>query len=234
MDEKQPTANLTIKEWAEDDRPREKLLSKGARQLSNAELIAILIGSGTRTETAVDVAKRVLAIAKNSLGDLGKKTYADLTALKGIGEAKAVTILAALELGRRRSSEQPEAVDRIVEAYSAAQLFFPLLADIPYEEFWILLLNRANRVLDKQRVGQGGLTSTAVDVKLIAKLAVSSLAVGIIVVHNHPSGNLKPSESDKALTARIKSGLEILDIQLIDHLIIGDNRYYSFAEESLL
>ena len=226
--------NLTIKDWAEDDRPREKLRDKGPQMLSNAELIAILLGSGTRTETAVDVAKRVLAIAKNDLGELGRKGLSDFTQLKGIGEARAITIMAALELGRRRRFDSSEEPDKITCADDIAALFIPLLGDLPHEEFWILLLNRSNMVVEQRKVGQGGVSATIVDVKVIAKLAVSSLASGVVVVHNHPSGNLKPSGSDEQITQKLQKALALLDINLIDHLIVSAKGYYSFAEHGLL
>lgn len=226
--------NLTIKDWAEDDRPREKLRDKGAQQLSNAELLAILLGSGTKTETAVDVAKRVLAISKNDLKELGKKSLSDFMQIKGIGQARAITIMAALELGRRRSSEKSEDSDKITGSIDAANIFIPLLGDLAYEEFWVLLLNRSNKIIEKRKVGQGGLSATVVDSRLIAKLAINNLASGVIAVHNHPSGNLLPSESDKHLTNKLNEALNLFDINLIDHIIVSNDSYYSFAEEGLI
>ncbi|MDR0659994.1 MAG: DNA repair protein RadC [Prevotellaceae bacterium] len=226
--------NLTIKDWAEDDRPREKLRDKGAQQLSNAELLAILLGSGTKTETAVDVAKRVLAIAKNDLKELGKKTLTNFMQVKGIGEARAITIMAALELGRRRRSEKREEPDKITGATDVAELFISLLGDLPHEEFWVLFLNRSNKIIEKRKVGQGGLSATVVDSRLIAKLAINNLASGVIVAHNHPSGNLQPSASDKQITEKLHEALALFDINLIDHIIVSTDSYYSFAEEGLL
>ncbi len=229
-----PDVNLTIKDWAEDDRPREKLMDKGAQLLSNAELLAILLGSGTKTETAVDVAKRVLAIAKNDLAELGKKTLSDFMQIKGIGEARAVTIMAALELGRRRRSEKSMEPDKISGTIDVADIFTTLLGDLPYEEFWVLLLNRSNKIIEKRKVGQGGLSATVVDARLIAKLAINSLASSVVVVHNHPSGNLQPSAYDKQITDKLSEALSLFDITLIDHIIVSSDGYYSFAEEGLL
>jgi DNA repair protein RadC len=226
--------SLTIKDWAEDDRPREKLRDKGAQLLSNAELLAILLGSGTKTETAVDVAKRVLAIAKNDLTELGKKTLTDFMQIKGIGEARAITIMAALELGRRRRSEKGEAPDKVAGVADAADIFISLLGDLAYEEFWVLFLNRSNKIVEKRKVGQGGLSATVVDTRLIVKLAINNLASGVIVAHNHPAGNLQPSTNDKQLTTRLNEALSLFDINLIDHIIVSSDSYYSFAEEGLL
>lgn len=229
-----PNSNLTIKDWAEDDRPREKLRDKGAQQLSNAELLAILLGSGTKTETAVDVAKRVLSISKNDLKELGKKSLSDFIQVKGIGEARAITIMAALELGRRRRAETSEEPDRITGAADVAELFISLLGDLSHEEFWVLFLNRSNKIIEKRKVGQGGLSATVVDVRLIAKSAINNLASAIIVAHNHPSGNLQPSESDKQITRKLSDALDLFDINLIDHIIVSTDSYYSFAEDGLL
>ena len=225
---------LTIKDWAEDDKPREKLRDKGAQQLSNAELLAILLGSGTKTETAVDVAKQVLAIAKNDLRELGKKTLADFMQIKGIGQVRAITIMAALELGRRRRSEKSEEADKITGATDAAEIFISLLGDLPHEEFWVLFLNRSNKIVEKRKVGQGGLSATVVDFRLIAKLAINNLASGVVVAHNHPSGNLQPSADDKRITNKLNEALALFDITLIDHIIVSTSSYYSFAEEGLL
>lgn len=229
-----PHTNLTIKDWAEDDRPREKLRDKGAQQLSNAELLAILLGSGTKTETAVDVAKCVLNIAKNDLKELGKKSLTDFMQVKGIGEARAITIMAALELGRRRQSEKSDEPDKITDAADAANIFIPLLSDLTYEEFWVLFLNRSNKVIEKRKVGQGGLSATIVDSRLIARLAINNLSSGIIVVHNHPSGSIQPSANDKQITSKLNKALSLFDITLIDHLIVSGSNYYSFAEKGLL
>ncbi len=234
MDSKPEPQKLTIKDWDTDDRPREKLRDKGAQLLSNAELIAILLGSGTKTETAVDVAKRLLAITKNDLKELGKKSLTDFKKVKGIGDARAITIMAALELGRRRSAEKVESTDSITGAIDVTQIFTPLLADISHEEFWVLMLNRANKVVEKRRVGQGGISSTVVDPRIVAKLAIDTLASSVVVVHNHPSGNLTPSDSDKDITKKLREGLNFFGVALLDHVIIAGDRYYSFAEEGLL
>ena len=225
---------LTIKSWAEEDRPREKMLDKGRSALSDAELIGILIGSGSTEETAVDLAKRLLASVNNDLNGLGKLSIADLCKFKGIGEARAVTIAAAMELGRRRKAAEPQAKQKITSSYDIFEIFYPALGDLPYEEFWLLFLNRANIVIDKLKVGQGGPENTVVDIKLCVKSALERLAASVIAVHNHPSGNPQPGRTDKILTDKLKSALAYFDIALPDHLIIADTTYFSFADNELL
>ncbi|WP_163716302.1 RadC family protein [Mangrovibacterium lignilyticum] len=225
---------LSIKEWAVEDRPREKLLQKGTRSLSDAELMAILIGSGNADESAVELARRILAAADNNLNDLGKKEIKDFLAFKGIGEAKAVNILAALELGRRRKEQAPTEKLSITTSQDAADYFRPLLEDLPIEEFWILLLNRSNTIIDKFMVSQGGLTGTVIDVRIILKTALEKLASAMILCHNHPSGNTRPSEADRNITRKIKNAAELMEISVLDHIIIAHHQYFSFADEALL
>jgi len=226
--------NLTIKEWALEDRPREKMIQKGVGSLSDAELLAILIGSGTKNETAVTVAQRILSTASNNLNELGKFTIKELTNLKGIGEAKAITIMAALELGRRR--KKAEALDRqkIQSSSDVIEIFQPLLADLPHEEFWVLFLNRANKIIDQAKITQGGTTGTIFDVKMIIKSAIDKLASSIIICHNHPSGNQKPSDQDISITKKLKEASALMDISLLDHIIITDKDCYSFADNGIL
>lgn len=225
---------LSIKEWAAEDRPREKLLSKGTRSLSDAELIAILLGSGNADESAVELGRRILASAGNNLNVLGKKEIGELLKFKGIGEAKAVNIVAALELGRRRKEQSPAEKITIITSGDAVDVFRPLLEDLPVEEFWVLLLNRSNTVIDKFMVSQGGLTGTVIDVRIILKTALEKLASAIILCHNHPSGNTQPSDADKDITRKIKRAAELMDIAVIDHLIIAHHQYFSFSDEGLL
>ncbi len=225
---------LNIKAWAEEDRPREKLLSKGAQSLSNAELLAILLRSGSREETAVGLAQRVLHACDNNLNELGRQALSALTRFKGLGETKALTILAALELGRRR--QLTDAKDRLLiksskDSYDAIS---PIIADLPHEEFWILLLNRANRVISRERVSVGGVTGTVVDARIVFKRALDMLACSIVLCHNHPSGNLSPSRADIDLTKKMKAAGKTLDIQVVDHLIVSDKGYYSFMDEGIL
>ncbi len=226
--------NLTIKDWALEDRPREKLLGKGINSLTDAELIAILIGSGNRNESAVELAKKILKEVKNNLNELGKLTVEDLMASKGIGEAKAVTIIAALELGRRRKQADIMEKKKISGSKDVFEFFQPVLADIPYEEFWILLLNRSNKIIEKFKISQGGISGTVIDVRMILKNAIEKLASSIILCHNHPSGNLQPSEADKKITTKLKDAARIMDMQVLDHLIITDSSFYSFADEGML
>jgi len=225
---------VSIKSWAEDDRPREKLMNKGHSALSDAELLAILIGSGSRNESAVDLAKRILAKADNNLSQLGKMTLADLKAFKGMGEAKAITIMAAMELGRRRKQADRIEREQVSGSKDVFELMEPQLADLPHEEFWIILLNRSNKIIRKECISRGGITGTVADLRLIFKPAIESLATGIIVCHNHPSGNIKPSDADVSLTRKIRDAGTLLDIQLLDHLIIVEKAYYSFADEGRL
>ena len=224
-----------IKAWSEDDRPREKLLQKGASVLSDAELISILIGSGTKNESAVGLARRVMQKADNDLNILARLTPTELSnSIKGIGYAKAVTIIAAMELSRRRRKVTQSEQDVIKESSDVYNIFLPDLGDLSYEEFWILLLNHANKVVAKVKIASGGVHQTIVDVKLLFKYALDRLATGIILCHNHPSGNLFPSAADKLLTNKIVDGAKFLDIRILDHVIIGRDEYFSFADEHLL
>lgn len=225
---------LSIKEWAVEDRPREKMLAKGIRSLSEAELIAILIGSGNLEESAVEVSRRIMASVNNNLNELGKKNINDLQKFKGIGPAKAITIASAMELGRRRKESEPDEKPKVVTSADAATIFKPLLSDLPHEEFWVLLLNRNNLLIDKMLVSQGGLSGTIIDVRIILKMALDKLACSIILCHNHPSGNLMPSEADKEITKKIKEAGKHMDIPVLDHLIIANDAYFSFADEGLI
>lgn len=226
--------SLKITEWAVEDRPREKLINKGMASLSDAELLAILISSGTKDKSAVDLGRELLNLVNNNLNSLGKLSVSDLTKLHGIGPARAVTIAAALELGRRRKlAEIPESF-QIKCSKDVFELFQPLLSDLAHEEFWILFLNRSNKVINRMKLSQGGISGTVTDVRIVMKKAIEYLASGIIVCHNHPSGNLSPSEADNRITMKIKEAGNIMDIQLLDHLIITDKDYYSFADNGLL
>lgn len=225
---------LTIKDWAVEDRPREKMQKKGISSLSDAELIAILLRSGNSDETAVTVAQRLLTLAQNNLNELGKFGLHQITQIKGIGEAKAITVLAALELGRRRKAVEAINRERVTSSHDVVEIFQPMLADLPHEEFWALLLNKANKVIDKVRVSQGGVAGTVVDVRIIVKTAVEKLASSIIIAHNHPSGNPKPSDKDIAITKKLKDAANLFDISILDHLIITDNECYSFADNGNL
>ncbi len=225
---------LSIKEWAEDDRPREKLLLKGRHALSDAELLAILIGSGNRDESAVDLCKRILSGYDSNLDSLAKCSVNDLKKYRGMGEAKAISIVAAMELGRRRSANPPAEMQPIRGSEDAWKIIQPVLCDLPHEEFWILLLNRANIVTRKEIISKGGMNSTVVDPKIIFKAALEHGACGIILCHNHPSGTVKPSEQDIRLTRRLMEGAGILDISLLDHIIVGAKTYFSFADDGLL
>lgn len=227
--------SFTVKDLAAEDRPREKLLNQGAGSLSDAELLAILIGSGNREETAIQLAQRILRSAGNNLNQLGKLSIHHLMSnFKGIGEAKAITIAAALELGKRRGAS--EALDRkkILCSRDIYNYFYPTLGDLDHEEFWVLFLNRANKVIDHKRISQGGIYETVVDPRIIYHHAISLLASGIALCHNHPSGNLRPSKEDDTVTRKIKAAAELLQIQLLDHLILCDKNYYSYADEGRL
>jgi DNA repair protein RadC len=225
---------LTIKSWAEEDRPREKMMAKGSSALSNAELVAIILGSGTKEMTAVDSAKNLLNSVDNDLNKLGKMSIRDLQKFKGIGAARAVTVAAAMELGRRRKESEKHAKEQIIQSRDIFDIFFPILSDLPHEEFWMLYLNRSNNVISKVKISMGGIDKTIIDVKLIAKAAVECLAASAIAVHNHPSGNETPSKSDISLTDRIQKALSLLDIPLLDHVIIADNKYFSFKDENII
>ena len=225
---------ISIKQWAAEDQPREKLVLHGARVLSDAELLAILIGSGTRELSAVELARKILLLSSNNLTDLGKLSVKELTKVKGVGEAKAITIMAALELGRRRDGLEPESKRKITSSSDASSLFISFLADIPHEEFWIAYLNRSNKLIEKSILSRGGISGTVIDVKIIMKKAVELLASSIVICHNHPSGNLQHSNEDLKITRKIIEAAEILDIKLLDHIIVAGNKYFSFADEGLL
>ena len=231
--EETPTS-FSIKAWNEDDRPREKLMLKGRIALSDAELIAILIGSGSREESAVSLSQRIMASVDNNLSELGKASVSQLRKFKGIGEAKAITIVAALELGRRRRGQEALERKKITSSESAFELLQPIIGDLPHEEFWAIFLNNANKVLQTFQLSKGGITGTIVDVRLTLKTALQLGAVGMILAHNHPSGTLKPSQADKQLTKKLKLAGESLDIKVLDHLIITEKAYFSFADEQLL
>ncbi len=224
----------TIQDWAEEDRPREKLIQRGRMALTDAELLAILIGSGTVSETAVDVAKNLLSKVNHDLRELGKQTPGELMKTRGIGKAKAVTLLAAMELGRRRKEHDAKQRIRIVSSASAYEEIRPHLLDKQHEEFWILLLNRANEVIRTIQVSLGGISGTVVDVRLVFKHAIENLASSVILAHNHPSGSLRPSASDKTITRQIADAGKILSIPVLDHLVISDSGYFSFADEGIL
>jgi len=223
-----------IKQWAEADRPREKLMHQGRLVLTEAELIAILIGSGTRDLSAIDVAKNILSATGNDLNKLAKYSVKDLMKFKGIGEAKAISIVAALELGRRRKANQSDERSNITSSGDAYELLKPHLLDLPHEEFWIMLLNRANQLITLKKISSGGVSGTVADVKMIFKEGLEHLASSIILAHNHPSGNKRPSDADLNLTKKLKNAGEILDIHIIDHIIFAENGFYSFADEALL
>ena len=227
-------SSFSIKNWSQDDQPREKLLYKGKTALSDAELVAILIGSGNREESAVALCKRILASADNNLSELGKLSIKQLIEFKGIGEAKAISIAAALELGRRRRGEKALEKNKIASSASVFELMQPIIGELQHEEFWIIYLNNSNKVLQKNQLSKGGITGTLVDVRLVLKNALENGATSIILAHNHPSGTLKPSEADKQLTQKLKTASESLDIKVLDHLIVTEKAYFSFADENLL
>ena len=225
---------ISIKSWALDDRPREKLMLKGKSVLSDAELVAILIGSGNREESAVALSQKILASVNNDLNALAKLSIEELMEFKGIGEAKAISIITALEFGKRRQFEESHTVLKIKSSLDAVTILQPLLGDLEHEEFWVLYLNNSNKVLAKHQLSKGGFTATLVDVRLLYQKALKLSAVGIIVSHNHPSGKLRPSKSDIELTNKIKEAGVTLDIKLLDHLIITEKMYFSFADEGIL
>lgn len=225
---------LKILSWAEEDRPREKLLLKGRTHLTDAELIAILIGSGNRTLSAVELAKQILSACQNDLNQLAKYSVKDLMEFNGIGEAKAISIISALEIGRRRDRESTEKPTQIRASQDVYEYIKPKLIDQPVEQFWILSLNRNNRIINSQMISHGGVSGTVADPKVIFKLALEDLASGIILIHNHPSGNLKPSHADKQLTEKMVSSGKLLEIPVLDHLIFTDQDYFSFADEGLI
>ena len=225
---------LSINRWAEEDRPREKMMLKGANALSVAELLAILIGSGTKEDSAVSLMQKVLSQCNNNLNTLSKWSLNDFTSFKGLGPAKGITIMAALELGKRRAMQEPIERTVIKESTDIYKIFHPILCDIPQEEFWLLLLNQAAKVIDKVRISQGGIDQTTVDIRTIMREAILMRATQIAVVHNHPSGSLKPSKEDIDITTKIKKACELLNIRLIDHVIVTDANFYSFHDHGLI
>ncbi len=226
------TTHFPITNWSEDDRPREKLMLKGKESLSNSELIAILIGSGSRNESAVALSKRILA-SVDSLNMLGKMSISQLMNFKGIGEAKAIAIIAALELGRRRRAEDSVELVNITSSKLVFEIMQPIIGELSHEEFWVLFLNNSNKVISKSQLSKGGITGTIVDVRLVFKLALENGATGLIVCHNHPSGNLTPSNADKEITNKLKRAGESLDVKVLDHLIITETKYYSFVDDGI-
>lgn len=224
----------SIRHWAESDRPREKLLMKGKAALSDAELMAILLGSGSRDESAVDLSRRILSSIDHNLIELSKMTVSELQKFKGIGEAKAITIVAALELGRRRRGAEVIQRKSITSSREAFELFQPFLSDMHYEQFVMVLLNRANHVLKVVNVSDGGISGTFVDPKKVFRLALEGNASSVILGHNHPSGNCKPSDQDISLTKKLKKAGDLLDITVFDHIIVGSERYYSFSDEGMM
>ena len=226
--------HLNIKALAEDDRPREKFAGLGRHTLSDAELIAIILGSGNRSETAVQLARRMLSSNNNNINELAKLSLNDLRKFKGVGEVKAINIAAAFELGRRRKESETIGKIKITSSNSAYELLQKRLSDLPHEEFWILLLNRANKVMKEENLSKGGVSGTVVDIRLICKMAVESAASGIVIAHNHPSGQIVPSEQDKTITKNLKEALKLFEISLLDHVIIGDQKYFSFSDDGLL
>jgi DNA repair protein RadC len=234
MKEENYLNNRKILSWAEEDRPREKLLLKGKSSLSDAELIGILLGSGTVSMSAVDVAKQILSSVNNNLHQLAKLTVKDLEKFKGIGEAKAITIVSALELGRRRKESEIPKRMKIGSSSDVYDLMKPHLMDLPHEEFWIVLLNRANIVIREVQISAGGVSGTVADPKMIFKAALENLASSIILVHNHPSGNLNPSQADRDLTRKLKEAGSVLEVPVLDHIIFTDNQYLSFADQNML
>ena len=222
-----------INQWAEDDRPREKFLLKGKSSLSDSELLAILIGSGSRNESAVQLCQRILAASENNLSTLGKMSIAQLIQFKGIGEAKAISIAAALELGRRRRSEEAVELKKITSSKAVFDIMQPVIGELPHEEFWVLYLNNSNKVIYKAQLSKGGITGTVVDIRIIFKLAFEQNATAIILTHNHPSGKLMASDADLQITKRIKEAGKTLEIQVLDHIIITENGYFSFQDENI-
>ena len=226
--------NFPITHWSEDDKPREKMMLKGKSALSDAELVAILIGSGSRNESAVALSKRILASVNNNLSSLGKQSLAQLMEFKGIGEAKAITIAAALELGRRRKEENPLELVKVTSSKVMYQEMYPIIGELAHEEFWVVYLNNANKIIFKAQLSKGGITGAVVDVRLVFKIALEQNAVAIVLAHNHPSGKLQASEADIQVTKRIKNAGLQLDISVLDHIIVTEHSYFSFADEGIL
>lgn len=230
----EPVNNYTLKQLAEEDRPREKLLLRGRQYVSTAELMAIIIGSGNSAETAVELSTRILAHYNNDLHALGKLQVDDLCAFNGIGPAKAISIIAALELGRRRSLAEASEKTIVRSSADIFSVMQPLLSDLHHEEFWVIYLNKGNRVIERERVSSGGVSGTVVDIKIILKHALQKLASCIILSHNHPSGNIQPSDADISVTRKLKEAAKLMEIAVLDHVIIGDNEYYSFADNGMM
>jgi DNA repair protein RadC len=228
------TTALKLKEWNKDDRPREKLALKGAAALSDAELIAILLHSGTRDLTAIDVARQVLSLANNNLAELGKISLKQLQSIKGVGLAKGITLLSALELGRRRGVAHTEERPMIREGMDVRNIMGPVLSDLTHEVFWVLALNQAGRLVGKKKIGHGGLAAALADVRIVFKFALDTFATRLILVHNHPSGEKFPSEADIDLTTKMQNAGNLLNINIIDHIIIAGENYFSFKEDGLL
>lgn len=228
-----PPLSISIKSWAEEDRPREKMLLKGKSALTDAELIAILIGSGSVDENAIELAKRILTSVNDNLSELGRRSIKELMKFKGIGEAKAITIAAAVEIGRRRQFSDMVQRDSIHDSRDIYDAMLPLMIDLKYEEFWILMLNQAHQIIGRERISTGGVSGTVVDSKMIFKPAIEALATSIILVHNHPSGALKPSQADIELTRKLKAAGKVLDITVLDHVIVAHSGYYSFNDEGV-
>jgi DNA repair protein RadC len=225
--------NFPITHWSEDDKPREKLMLKGKSALSDAELIAILIGSGSRSESAVDLSKRILSSVDNNLNALGKLSISQLMSFKGIGEAKAISIIAAMELGRRRRVEDAVELIKITSSKKIFEIMQPIIGELPHEEFWIVYLNNSNKVISKSQLSKGGITGTLVDVRLVFKTALEMGATALILCHNHPSGTLIPSDADKQITKKLKVAGDSLEIKILDHLIVTENNYFSFVDEGI-
>jgi len=225
---------LSIKKWAVEDRPREKMLKHGFSALSNAELMAILIGSGNLAESAVELSRRILSDFKNNLDQIGKSSVEKLKKYNGIGEAKAINILAALELGRRRHNEDGGFVTKINSSDDAFQYLKIDLSDLTHEEFWVIYLDRANNVIDKARISQGGISGTVIDVRLILKHAIEKMASSIILAHNHPSGNLSPSQSDLNITRKTSEASKLVDVKVLDHIIVAGHNFSSLADDGLI
>ncbi len=224
----------SIKNWAEDDRPREKLVAKGKNALSDAELLAIIIGSGSAEESAVSLSRKILQSVQNNWNELAKLTLSDLCKFKGIGEAKAVSILTALEIGRRKNQQEALELPEITNSEQLFRYVSPWLSDLLYEEFWIIYLNQKNKIIGKEQISKGGISTTIVDIRVVLKKALELNATAIIATHNHPTGNVEPSNEDKNLTQKLANSAQMLDIKLLDHIIVGTNNYFSFADKNLL
>lgn len=223
-----------IKTWAVEDRPREKMINRGISSLTDAELIAILISSGNSNESAVELSRRIMESSHHNLHELGKLNCDELKRFRGIGPAKAITLLAAMELGRRRNQSEALEKDQIKGSRDAANYLRPVIGDLSYEEFWVIFLNRHNKVIEKQKLSQGGMTGTVIDVRLVLKLALEKHATSLIFCHNHPSGNLEPSDADKKITRQLKEAGALMEIPVVDHLIVTQSGFFSFADEGLL